>query len=71
MQSQGRAIAVKIRIEQKLKNLGRFIMADFLRKNKYSSPQIEIRSDIGGDVIVMSDSWRDDGDIGKDDILEW
>ncbi|MBQ6979442.1 MAG: hypothetical protein IJQ07_02230 [Clostridia bacterium] len=46
-------------------------MADFLRKNKYSSPQIEIRSDIGGDVIVMSDSWRDDGDIGKDDILEW
>lgn len=46
-------------------------MADFLREKKYSSPQIEIRSDIGGDVIVMSDSWRDDGDIGKDDILEW
>ena len=46
-------------------------MADFLREKKYSSPQIEIRSDIGGDVIVMSDSWRDDGDVGIHDIENW
>lgn len=46
-------------------------MADFLRKNKYSSPQIEIRSDIGSDVIVMSNSWRDDGDMGIPDIENW
>ncbi|MBR0189116.1 MAG: hypothetical protein IJQ23_01870 [Clostridia bacterium] len=46
-------------------------MADSLRKKKYTSLQLVIISYAGGDVIVMSDSWRDDEDIGKDDIREW